>query len=77
MEISFIFEARELAADDHYVLTQQLEYMRDHAFDFPARDRQEWIDEKGWCEDKEQFFQANRDHYLEEARRLFSESVND
>jgi hypothetical protein len=75
MDIPFIIEARELAADDHYDLTGQLQYMRDNPHEFSARYRQEWIDDYGWCEDREQFFQARRDYYLEEARKLFAEDV--
>ena len=75
MQIPFIEEARELADDDHFALTRELEYMRENPRDFPASYRNGWIADTGWCLDKAAFFEASRDRYLEQARELFAENA--
>ena len=75
METPFLEEARELADDDHYTLSRELEIMRDHPCDYGSEAIRWWKRDNTWRDDPAEFFEANRDYYLEQARQLFSENA--
>jgi len=74
-ETPFIIEARNLAEDDHHALARELETMRDHPCDYGSVAIYWWKRDNTWRDDAADFFDANRDYYLEQARELFAENV--
>ena len=74
-EVPFLIEARELADDEHHGLTRELEIMRDHPCDYGSAAIYWWKRENIWRDDPADFFEANRDYYLEQARELFAENL--
>ncbi len=71
----FTLEARDLADDDHYSLALELEVMRNHPCDYGREAIFWWKRENDWHDDPADFFEAHRDHYLEQARELFAENL--
>lgn len=74
MTTPFLIEARELADDEHHGLTRELEMMRSDC-GYDAASIYWWMSDNVWRDDPADFFEANRDYYLEQARELFAENL--
>ena len=68
----FTFEARELAFDEHYTLTQEFEQI---AADYGEAEARRVLADYDYCEDAAEYFEHHRMHFLERAREEFAEVV--
>ena len=74
-EVPFLIEARDLADDDHITLRRKLQAMRDDPFEYGSVAIYWWKRDNIWRDDPADFFEANRDYYLEYAREMFAENL--
>ena len=73
--LGFEDEAFELAKDEHFTLSRQLEELREEAHLYRRGWIGAWKEDNGYHEDVAEYFNAHRQHFLEQASELFAEEV--
>ena len=71
-EIPFLEEARNLADEDHFLIDRELDNLR-HDSETTLADLNYVRWEHNFRDDREEYFEANRDYYLEKAREMFAD----
>lgn len=71
---TFLDEARELASEDHLVLSETLEMMRSDP-EYSDTNIFWWKRDENWRDTPGAFFRANRSHYLQRAHEKYAEGV--